>query len=709
MGEAENKNQNMLDQDVPDKELIELAKKRFILASEAEAENRLEELDDIRFMIGEQWTNDIKTSRLQDSRPCLTINRIPQFVRQVTNDQRQNRPGIKVNPAHELATDETAEVFQGIIRHIEYSSNADTAYDTSFGSAVKGGLGYFRLVTEYVDEMSFQQEIRIKQIKDRFSVYLDPNYQEPDGSDAEWGFVFEDMSEDEFRTQYPDALLSGMSSWESLGDMSNDWIKRDTVRVAEYYYKVYEKVEIVLLSDKSVMEKKDLDLLPDGLPDGVREVSRRKTLKPKIKWAKINGLEALEEGEILGKWIPIIPVIGEEELLEGKKIISGIIRPAKDPQRMYNFWKSCQAEMIALAPKAPFVGMAGTFEGFEDKWKTANTKNHAFLEYNAKSINGVMVQPPQRMAIEPPIQAITAASGEAGDDMKATTGVYDASLGNKSNEQSGVAIQRRSAQSQTSNFHFIDNLSRSMRHAGRIMLNWIPQVYDTAQTIRIIGEDGEASMVQINRIFEEGGEKKSHFLDHGFYDCTVSTGPSYQTKRQEAVASMLDLSRSLPQSMQVATDILVRNMDWPGAKEIADRIKKTLPPNITADDKDQPQIPPQVQQQLMQQGQMLQSLNKECAQLSEVIRTKSLEISSKERISLMEQQTQLRIEFMKHHAKDAQFVFDKEVEQIDRRLDMESFNQPIDSGAGGQMPTATPNQQQPTGGPPPGQSMGAQP
>lgn len=697
------------DTELSDEKLINQAKERFKLCAESEAENRKEELDDQRFMIGDQWPSDIKASRTLDMRPCLTINRMPQFVRQVTNDQRQNRPSIKINPVDDGASKETAKVLEGMVRHIEYNSHADIAYDTSFESAVKSGIGYFRLVTEYENEMSFQQAIKIKLIKDRFSVYTDPYYQEPDGSDMEFGFVFEDMSKDEYKIQFPDSKATSMGDWESLGNSTSGWMTKNTIRIAEYYYKVYEDVGICLLSDKSVITKKDLEKLPDGLPDGVRVVSKRRALIPKIKWVKINGLEVLDRTDIPGKWIPIIPVIGEEQVIEGKKILSGIIRHAKDPQRMYNIWKSAQAEMIALAPKAPYIGQAGSFEGYEDKWKTANNKNHAFLEYNPKAIDGTPNPPPQRNAVEPPIQALTAASSEAADDMKATTGVYDATLGNRSNEQSGVAIQRRNIQSQTSNFHFMDNLSRSIRHAGRILINWIPQVYDTARAARIIGEDGDVTFVQINQVFQEAGEDKAHFLDLGTYDATVSSGPSYETKRQEAVASMLDLTKAIPQAMAVGMDLIVRNMDWPGSDLLADRIKKTLPPNITADDKDQKAIPPQVQQQLQQMSQVIQGLTQELNKSAQIMEQKSLELASKERIALMQQKTQLAIELMKHNQKDSQFIFDKETDHIDRQIEIDNNqtnNDMTGLTAGSQSQQQQP--QQPNGAGPSGAgSMGA--
>lgn len=681
-----------------DTALIKLAKQRFDLAVDAESENRKQELEDLEFLTGEQWPMEIRHQRMNDMRPCLTVNKLPQFVRQITNDQRQNRPSIKVNPCDSEADVDTAKIYQGMIRHIEYNSHADIAYDTAFEAAAGPGLGYFRLVTDYSDPMSFQQEILIKRIKDRFSVYLDPFYQEPDGSDSQWGFVFEDMARDEFQAQYPDADLSGQSDWESLGYGSQGlFIKKDTVRVAEFYYKVWEEVELCLLSNKKSVEKKNL---PTKLEDGVRVISERKSMVPRIKWAKLTGHEILERTDIPGHWIPIIPVIGEEYLVEGRKIIQGIIRMAKDPQRMYNYYASAATEMIALAPKAPFIGAEGQFEGYEDIWKSANYKNHAYLQYKPLSLQGVTVPAPSRTQFTPDVQAITNERMQASDELKAVTGIYDATLGNRSNEQSGIAIQRRNSQSQISNFHFIDNLSRSLRHAGRMLINWIPQIYDTQQAVRIIGEDGEVKMEEINQLITgpDGSISKQHFLDSGTYDCTVDIGPSYQTKRQEAVGSMIDLAKAAPQAMQNAMDILVRNMDWPGSSEIADRIKKSLPPQVTADDKDS-KVPPAAQQQIAQMSQMLQSLNNECNQYAQIIKTDQLKLASQERIALIKAQTDLTTEVMKHDQKDAALVFNAELARINQRLDQNlDFQQNINAMPGSQS-AASPNQQSQGAGP----------
>lgn len=702
----QNSNSNKPD---ADEEILEVALKRFQQADDAWAEIRRDALEDLKFSAGEQWPDDVKRDRENDRRPCLTINRLPQFIRQITNDQRQNRPSIKVSPVDDHADIETAKIYQGMIRHIEYSSNADTAYDVAFDSTVRAGYGFFRIVTDYCDPMSFDQEIRVKSVPDRFSAHLDPNFQEPDGSDANWGFVEEEISKDLYLAQYPDSKLCDMQDWNSLSKSTQGWVQKDTVRVAEYFYKEYEEKAICLLNNGQVIEKDKLPKAPGVLPEGIEIKSERKSLVPKIKWCKINGHEVLEQTDWPGKWIPIIPVLGEEIIVEGKRILSSVIRHAKDSQRMYNYWKSAETETIALAPRAPFIAPAGTFQGFEQQWATANIRNHAYLEYNSKNIAGQPSAPPQRNAYEPPVQAITNASMFAADDLKATTGIYDAAMGAQSNEKSGIAIQRRNIQSQTSNFHFIDNLSKSIRHAGRIIVDLIPHIYDTARAVKILGDEGSEEVVRINEQFEKNGKIVHYQMGAGKYDVTVDTGPNFETKRQEAVASMADMTGKFPQLMQVAGDIMVKNMDWPGASEIAERIKKTLPPGLADDPNKKQQMPPEIQAQMEQMGQLVDQLTKQLNTAHDALDKKTVEIESRERIEMMKIQANAEIELARLGSKESLAMLNHQVAQIQQRLGVLHMDQPIEQNLNQEMSPDQPqalDQQQPTGGYPPGEFTG---
>lgn len=618
--------------------LLELAKKRFQLASDAESEIRKEALDDLKFRAGEQWPDAVKNQRETDKRPCLTINQMPQFIRQVTNDQRQNRPSIQVNPVDSSGDEDTAEILQGIVRHIEYESGADAAYDTGFQSAVTGGFGFIRANTKYCDPMSFEQDIVILRVRNPFTVYFDPACKEPDYSDANFAFVVEKMSKEEFKAEYPKAKLSLMEDWTSEGD---GWIDESECRVAEYFYRESIKKTIVQLSDGSTMEK---SLVPEVLPEGVTLVpgKERETQIFAVKWIKMTGDEVLEETDWLGKWIPIVPVLGDELDIDGKRVLEGIIRNAKDPQRQYNFMASATTETIALAPKAPFIGVTGQFASMSSQWQNANIANYPYLEYDNVSVNGTPAPPPQRQTFEPAIQATTMAMMQANQDLHSTTGIYQAALGEKGNETSGRGILARQQQSQGSNFHYVDNLSRALKHLGRIIIDLIPKVYDTERTIRIIGADGKQSVAKIGpgdpnapQDAQVAKVDRIYDLSMGTYDVTISTGPSYQTKRQEAVSTQLELVKSFPPLMPVIGDILVRNMDIPGAEEMADRMEKMLPAQLQEQDGENG-IPPQAQQAIAQMTQQNQELTQHLNAANEEIKNKTqqkqLELESKERM-----------------------------------------------------------------------------
>jgi hypothetical protein len=626
--------------------LLDHAKECFKQASEAESSIRNDALDDLKFFEGEQWDDAIKRARQMDQRPCLTINRLPQFVRQITNEQRQNRPSVQVNPVDDGADVETAEIIQGLIRHIEYDSGADSAYDTAFFGAACFSFGYWRVTTEYSDPLSFEQDIKIKRIRNPFTVYYDPHAKEADFSDAEWAFVVETMGKETFRKLYPDAELSQMEDWTSVGD---GWVDESACRVAEYFWKDREPAKIIQTVTGEVMEKDEFNKVCDELGISVEQrksliQAERDTELTKIKWAKINGIEVLEETEWAGRWIPIVKVVGDEFDIDGKLVLKGIVRDAKEPQRQFNFMKSAATEAIALAPKAPFVAAEGQLEGREREWGAANQKSFAFLQYKQVSLNGTPAPPPQRMNAEPAIQAITAAMMESADDLKAVTGIYDASLGAQGNETSGKAILARQQQAQGANFHYLDNLTRAMRHTGRILLDLIPKIYDTPRVIRIIGEDGSPDMAAIgqqDQITPDQAKKwetykKIYDLGLGKYDVTVSTGPSYQSRRQEAVSSMLDLIKADPQVLQIAGDLLVKNMDWPGSQDIAKRLKLMLPPAIQQAENNESTMPPEAQQaiaQLTQQSQQLQQQLQQAQQdLQNGLSAKKLETESRERI-----------------------------------------------------------------------------
>lgn len=580
-----------------DANLLRIARERYQKAIDADRENRDAALEDLRFMAGDQWPEELRRERKEDGRPFLTINRMPQFVRQVTNDIRQNKPAIKVRPADDKADDEIADVYSGLIRNIEADSDATTAYITAAEGAAQAGIGHFRIVTEYSSDDAFEQDIRIRRIIDPFAVTWDPQAVEPTRSDARYCFVEESLDIETFKARYPKADTSG---WDFSDAQSysyvGDWLTHETVRVAEYWTRTMEPRTLALLLDGSMVDItgiKDRDGIYD-LGNGRMEpaVKTRKVWRAKVEMRIINGAEVLEGPfEWSGRYIPIVPVLGEEVHIGRETLRHGVIRHAKDPQRLYNYWRSAQTEYIALQPKSPFIVTADNIKGYENIWKQANTRNLPYLPHIPDKNNAGRA--PERATPPMASQGMAQELLIAADDMKATTGIYDAALGAQSNEKSGIAIQRRQAESDISTFAYADNLSRALRHGGRILIDLIPQIYDSERVVRILNEDETVETVEINMTIrnEDGSTKKVNDLALGKYDVIVTTGPSYATKRAEAVDAMLQLVQSVPKVGEVIMDILVKSMDWPGSDEIAKRLRKLLPPGIEEPEEGEEQRP----------------------------------------------------------------------------------------------------------------------
>jgi hypothetical protein len=592
---------------------LSVMRRRYTMALSAYSDSREDELDDLRFMAGSpdnqwQWPADVLATRGSvqgqtiNARPCLTINKLPQHVRQVTNEQRQNRPTGKVIPADDRADVRVAEIFDGMVRHIEYISDADVAYDTACDNQVTYGEGYIRILTEYCREDSFDQDLKIGRIRNAFSVYMDPAIQDPCGSDAEWCFITEDVSKADYERMFPDAAPISSLMTQGVGDQSlSQWLSEDMVRIAEYFYYEHEDATLNLYPDNitafaGTPQDKALKAM-FGKPLRSRKVDRKK-----CKWLKTNGFEVLEERDWAGKWIPVVRVVGNEFEVDGQLYVSGLVRNAKDAQRMYNYWVSQEAEMLALAPKAPFIGYGGQFEGYEMNWKTANTNNWPYLEVNPDVTDGAGSPLPLPQRAPPPLAqtGLIQAKLGASDDIKSTTGQYDSSLGAQSNERSGRAILAREKQGDTGTYHFVDNLSRAIRYVTRQLVDMIPKIYDTARVARIVGLDGEVGMVRINptqqepvkEIRDENGLviDKIYNPSVGTYDVCVTTGPGYMTKRQEALDAMSMLLQSNPQLWQVAGDLFIKNMDWPGAQEMAARFAKIIDPKVMEGEDQSPEM-----------------------------------------------------------------------------------------------------------------------
>lgn len=614
-----------------DSSVLATARSRLDMAISALSDSRKDEIDDLKFYAGSpdnrwQWPADVLATRgavqgqTINARPCLTINKLPQHVRQVTNDQRQNRPTGKVIPADDKADVAVAEVFNGMVRHIEYISDADVAYDTACENQVAYGEGYIRILTEYCDDNTFEQDIKIGRVRNSFSVYMDPMIQDPCGSDAKYCFITEDISKEDYQRMYPDSAPITTLQTLGVGDQNlSQWLNEDTIRVADYYYVDYDKVTLNLYPGNATAfagtpEDRQLKAIY-GKPKKTRESDR-----PRINYCKINGYEILEKREWAGKYIPVVRVVGNEFEVDGRLYVSGIVRNAKDAQRMYNYWVSQEAEMLALAPKAPFIGYGGQFEGYENQWKTANTTNWPYLEVNPDVTDGAGATLPLPQRAQPPMASsgLLQAKAGASEDIKSSTGQYNASLGMTSNERSGKAILARQREGDVGTYHFGDNLARGVRYLTRQLVDLIPKIYDTQRIARIIGEDGETSMVKIDPMQAEPVKKiidqqgividKIYNPGVGKYDVVATTGPGYATKRQEALDAMGQLLQGNPQLWAVAGDLFVKNMDWPGAQEMAKRFAKTIDPRLMQDGDKAPELQA-AEQQIQAMGQEMEQMH----------------------------------------------------------------------------------------------------
>ena len=559
---------------------VRAALEAYAACEDADAENFRTGEDDIRFArMEEQWPAGIQAQRQREGRPCLTINKLPVFIRQVVNDARQNKPAIRVQPQDSEADPETAEMLSGLIRNIETSSDAEVAYDTAVECAATNGFGYFRVNLKYACDDNWDQDIVIERVANPFTIHGDPWSTAADSSDWNIAFATDMIPRRAFEAQFPDAAPI---DWAGRDDMPAGWRHGGAVRVAEYWRREQFKRAIVLLSNGEVVGLKDFEAnraLYQAA--GVSVIgSPRRVASHRVTQTLMTGKEVLSRTEWAGRYIPIIPVYGDEVNLNGKRHFRSLIRSAKDAQRMFNYWRTVATELVALAPKAPFVGRKGSFESDRDKWETINLGTHAFVEFDGNT-------PPERQPFAGVPAGVLQEALNASDDMKAIMGLYDASLGARSNETSGVAINARKIEGDTATFHFIDNLSRGIRHGGRVIVDLIPHVYTAGRVVRVLGQDGAATTAQVGAAGRgpdptAAQAARLHDLSLGKYDVTVSAGPSFTTRREEAAAQMTELIRAYPAAAPVLGDLLAKNLDWPGADEIAARMKTLLPPQLQA-------------------------------------------------------------------------------------------------------------------------------
>jgi hypothetical protein len=563
------------------KDILQLAKERYRNSTEKSQDNRKAAKEDIEFAynIGRngQWPKSIRDSRKTDKRPCLTVNLLDKFVGRLVGEERANRPGIKVRPVDNETDPDLAGVFNDIIKSIENNSSAAIAYDTAYEHAVSGGFGYYRILTQYVSDDSFDQEIAIKRILNPFTVEFDQDSVEFDFSDARYCFILEDEPEEEFKEKYPKAN-SKMHDFNSEDSLDNDWWGDNgkTVKVAEYYYK--EPITKTLIfavngieDDTFILDNQDERESLEA--QGYEIIKEREVKTHKVMWAKLSGNDVLEgPREINCKYIPVVPVLGQEIFIDGIRRFRSLIRDAKDPQRAYNYYRSMAAESISLVPKSPFLLTPDQIKGHETMWQNANISNKPYLLVNA-SPHGL----PQR---QPSPQIPTGAVEEgriAKQDLEDSIGLFSASLGRGGNERSGTAISRRVEQSNAITYSYIDNFRRALLYTGRILIDMIPRVYDTERIIRLRGNDEK--VIEINKSIYNA-ETDSYIIKNdisvGKYDVAIDIGTDYSTKRAESADMLIQILQYVPDLAPAIIDLVVKNMDIPGGEEIIERIQQLM-------------------------------------------------------------------------------------------------------------------------------------
>jgi hypothetical protein len=581
------------------RELHSVAIQRWKLAEDFERTDRQLAAEDLKFAAGGegQWPAGMAAERERDGRPMLTINRLAASIKQVINDARQNKPGIKVIPAGsedaeaEKRAKQKAEIYEGIVRQIESTSRAQQIYMPAYELVVRGGFrGSWRVTTRYCDDETFDQEIVLEPILSPFAVYRDPDSKSVDHADDQWCFVCEDVSIKKFQTMYPD---EAQSSWDGghEGLALDGWKTIDTVRLAEYWFfeDGDEKIISVLDTGEVVEGEAEAFQYPmehEKYPGHVARVERtRKVRQKRVMRVIMNGMKVLEGPHAFpGKIIPIVSVEGPRQWVGDQMRHWSLIREAKGPQQAYNFWQSAIAEKIALAPKQPFIVTANQIKGYEEMWATANKSTASALVYNA---DPAAPGPPARQQPAAVSQAEMTQAAQAIDDIKATMGIFDRSLGNSSQEKSGRAILAVQAQGDNATFDFPDLFATAIAHCGRIIVGLIPEVYRNRRTIRALLEDGATRSYTVN-----DGTPDMDIVE-GKYDVQVVVGPSYATKRMEAAEKVIALAQAVPQVGMVGADLIVRAQDMPHAEELADRLKKTLPPGVAKpSDGEEPPEPP---------------------------------------------------------------------------------------------------------------------
>lgn len=603
-----------VDEGAAEAEFVAHIRKTYQMDTSSDYYNREAAQEDLRFAAGEQWPDHIKAKREAAGKPVMTINRIPAFVSVIVGNRRMNEAAVKILPA-DGGTKEGARIRQGLIRAIEQTSKATDVYNTAHTNQVICGDGAWQIVLDYADNDVFVQEPKIEAIPDALAVVWDHQSIECTGRDARHVFVEETLTKDEFQQAYPDAKLS---SFDMVGSWPTDvrrmgWYKDESYRVVSYWRMRSTLRTLALMQGNKVVDVTEVPQ-SEWMPFAIRHPQ---TGRPYVRRAPrvyaeqyiTNGVELLEGPYHLPiDRVPVFRALGWDIFAAGQRQRWGLVRFLKDPLRMHNFWRSVIVEKIMLAPKNVWLAGASAVEGRESSFRSSVYSDDPLLVYNDEAGTA-----PTRID---PANIESAMLNEANitiQDVKDVSNLHEASLGMPSNEVSNVAIQSRQRIGETGTVLYQDNLNSAIEETGRVLNAIIPYVYDTVRTVRIVGDEDMPSIVDING--DNGVD-----VTAGKYFVTVTTGPSFATKRVEAQDSMLNMINAMPQTMTIAADKIIEAQDWPGADEIARRIRTQLPPGVVSDE-DMPPALQQARQQANQLQQQMQELE---------MRTKMAELAMKE-------------------------------------------------------------------------------
>ena len=589
------------------KDLLATARKRYKAAADADSPNRRLAMDDLKFVHepGAQWDETLKQER--GARPCYEFNKLRVTVKRIVNDIRANRPQGKVR-AVEDGDKDTSQVLEGLVRNIWNVSDADAAVDNAAEYQVAAGMGAWRIVTDYSSDTAWEQDILIKPIRNPFCVYPDPAAVDPMKRDARYWFVTSKMAKEVFESKYGDVPVVEFE--ESEFDDEEDWTDEESVRIAEYWYKKPVTKTLYLLQDGATVEE---------VPEGQMPLRSRQVQTHQICMCVMSGDKVLEgPTEWAGSHFPFVVVYGEHVVLDGKSKWWGLARHAKDAQRAYNFSRTLAVESIAHTPQAKYWVTPKQAEGNTDAWARAHKENFPFLLFNPDEQNP---GPPQRMGGADVPVALVQEMQISSEDIKAVTGIYDASLGQKSNEQSGIAIRARQAQGEIATFNYSDNIARGIRRTWEILVDLIPKVYDTERSIRILGTDGAESYAKVNALNPMTGEVEND-LSRGKFDVTITTGPSFSTQRQEAAEVYMQFAQANPAVFGVAGDLIFKSLDLPYAEDMADRMRTLLPPPVqqmlqAKEQNNGKALPPEALQAMMQADQAMQMVQMQQQELQQ--------------------------------------------------------------------------------------------